>query len=606
MDSLLWLQNFHLIRPYWLLAFIPLALLIWLFQYQRLQSRSWSSVIDKKLLPHLLKSQSATQHKTPSVLLFLLGSLMIVALAGPAYEERPQAVYKAKSALVILLDLSRSMDATDIKPSRLNRARFKINDILKKRNEGQSALIVYAADAFVVSPLTEDAETIASQVPALETSIMPGQGSRLDLALQKAQSLFVNAGHTRGHILIITDSATERDIQKAEEIFAAGYSSSVLAIGSAEGAPISSPNGGFVKDNSGAIVVPKLDKTKLNKVSGIAGGRFSQLTANDRDINHLLGNLEIDKNINNATTDEDSQRFKTDIWHEEGPWLLLLLIPFAAYAFRKGLVFALLIFILPLPQPVAAADWNSLWKNNDQRAYDILQDGDAKQAAQLFKDPQWKAAAEYKAGNYEQAANLLSEIDNAEANYNRGNALAKGGQLEPALQAYEQALKQQPEHKDAKYNQQLVQQALQQQQQQDQQSDDAENSDSSQQNEQQQPSSQQSDESQQQDAQNSQSSQSDDAENQNAQQDQASQQDAEESSENDQQKSASQLQSESAEAEDQQNQQQLQPTDEKPDLDQQQTQQWLKKIPDDPGGLLRRKFQYQYSRQKPATEDEPW
>ncbi len=620
MDSLHWLESFHLLRPYWLLAFIPLAILVWLYSHQRKQSRSWSTVIDEKLLPHLLKTQSTQHSSTPSILLFLLGGIIIFALAGPAYEQRPQPVYKAKSALVVILDLSRSMDAADIKPSRLQRARFKINDILKSRNEGQSALIVYAADAFVVSPLTEDAQTIISQIPALETGIMPGQGSRLDLALEKAQQLFINAGHSKGQLIIVTDSATQDDIDKARELNAAGYSSSVLAIGTSEGAPIAAANGGFIKDSKGAIVVPRLDKNTLQTLAQNAGGRFSALSANDRDINYLLASIDINKNIKDATSDDDTQSFKTDTWHEEGPWLLLLVIPFAAYAFRKGLVFALLILIMPLPQPVAAADWNTLWKNSEQRAYESLQSGDAEQAAQLFKDPQWKAAAEYRAGNYDQAVEILSGLENADAHYNRGNALAKSGQLEQALAAYEQAIAQQPAHEDAKHNQQLVQQALQQQQQQNSQ-DKSEKSDQeqSQQDQSQQDSSQQdSSDSQQQNAdsqqQNSQSQSSEGEsseqnnaeENQPEQQKQSAEQQQADNNDDQQQSAQDSQQNTEAQNEAEQQAQQAQAEDSRPDLDQQQTQQWLKKIPDDPGGLLRRKFQYQYSRQKQATEDKPW
>lgn len=158
-------------------------------------------MIDQRLLPYLLQGDntpSSSRRKPALILLLLLFSLVIFALAGPAFEKRPQPVFKAQSALVILLDLSRSMDAEDIKPSRLNRARYKINDILKQRKEGQTALIAYAADAFVVSPLTDDADTITAQVPALETHIMPAQGSRLDLALQKARALFINGGQNKG------------------------------------------------------------------------------------------------------------------------------------------------------------------------------------------------------------------------------------------------------------------------------------------------------------------------------------------------------------------------------------------------------------------------
>ncbi len=614
MDNLDWLQHLHLLRPYWLLAIIPLVLLIWLRKKSQNYSRSWSSVVDPELLPHLLHGKTATQARSHSALLFILGLLAIIALAGPAYEKRPQPVFKTKSALIILLDLSRSMDATDIKPSRLQRARFKVEDILKLRREGQTALIAYAADAYVVSPLTEDSETITAQLPALETAIMPAQGSRLDRALLKAQELFSNAGHNRGQLIVITDGVNEQAYGVLQQLRERNYTTSILAIGTEDGAPIAAGGGGFVKDKSGAIVIPRVDIQQLQRAALTGGGLFSPLSVDDRDIRRLLSTIDIKKaDSNNETTGAERV---TDGWHEEGPWLLLLILPFAAYAFRKGLIFLFLITVIPLPQPAQALDWNSLWKNNDQRAQTELKNGNASQAAELFEDPQWKAAAEYRAGNYDKAAELYQQLNNGNTDYNRGNALARAGKLEQALQAYDAALQKDPQHEDARHNRQLVEQALQQSQQQqssDQQQDssrDEQNNDSQQDsssgnnsqqntednNSQSQPGNQ---------AQNSQSSQQ--PEPQQSTQQQQSDATEDDLSQAEQSSPAAEQKGQQQETQQQDNQQsQLSQSDETPDLDQQQTQQWLKKIPDDPGGLLRRKFHYQYGRNPPPSEDEAW
>jgi len=626
------LQQLHFIRAYWLLALIPAALLIWLYSTTQLKSRNWASVIDPRLLPHLLKGAPTAAHKiknktASSLLLFAVASGLIISLAGPAFEKRPQPVFKAQSALVIILDLSRSMDAGDIKPSRLSRAHFKINDILKQRKEGQSALIVYAADAYAVSPLTDDAATIAAQIPALETGIMPAQGSRLDIALDKAVELFSNAGHARGDIFILSDSATQADIKKANELNARGFASSVLAIGTEQGAPINAAGGGFIKDSAGSIVVPKLDSTIMRKLALAGGGKFSLLSADDKDINRLLSKIDLKK----STIDGDEQldasgnKFKTDTWHEEGPWLLLLVIPFAAYAFRRGLVFALLIFILPLPQPAQALDfnqqWNALWKNKDQLGKAALQNGDAAKAAELFNSPEWKAAAEYRAGNYEQAVEQLDNINTADAHYNRGNALAKAGQLDEAIKAYNRATELQPDHEDAKYNRELIEKAKQQN---EQQSSDEKGDKQKEQNKQ--DSEQKDQQSQQGDSQDSKDNsqqnqnqhknepkenqqQSSDAEK-NAQQNKDKQESAENKSQEEKEQAEKQATEQQTEDEKEKAESaKLQKPEDKSaelDLDQQQTQQWLKKIPDDPGGLLRRKFQYQYSREKHQNEKQPW
>jgi len=659
MDSLDWLQQLHLIRPWWLLGLIPLALLVWVFSRVQALSRNWASVIDKRLLPHLLERAGAQQKSVPVISLFVLGSLIIFALAGPAFEKRPQPVFKARSALVIILDLSLSMDAADVKPSRLARAHFKIEDILKQRKEGQTALIAYAANAYTVSPLTDDAYTISAQISALQTSIMPGQGSRLDIALEKARELFNNAGHSKGHIIIVSDGINKKATNVIKQLKTEGFTSSILAIGTAQGAPIALQNGGFVKDHGGNIVIPKLDINALQQAAQMGGGRFSQLSASDRDINHLLAMIDVEKSTEKPPgTDDQSGKLQTklttDTWYEAGPWLLLAVIPFAAYAFRKGLVFVLLIFLLPLPQPAQAFEWSSLWKNSDQQGEAALAQGEAEKATELFKDPEWKAAAQYKAGQYQQAAEQLKDIDTPEANYNRGNALAKAGQLEQAIQAYNRTLEQQGDHEDAQYNKALLEKAQQAQKdkQQDKDNKDQKNKDQKDKDQEQQDKNEKDgDKSEQNDSssdnKDEQSEKSDseksdadnnneNSEDENSQQAQNNKDDDKKNNEEkaaeekaaekkaaeeqaareqaarekaDEQKTAeekAQQQQEEAREEEMRAQRAREIADETPDLSKQQTQQWLKKIPDDPGGLLRRKFRYQYSQDRKAQENQPW
>ena len=639
MDFLDSLQHFHLLRPYWLIGLFPLALLLWVYSRSHTQSRNWASVIDKRLLPHLLQTTNIATKSIPIKTLLCICTLLIIALAGPAFEKRPQPVFKVQSALVIILDLSLSMDATDIKPSRLSRAHFKINDILKLQKEGQTALITYAADAYVVSPLTDDANTIISQVPALETSIMPAQGSRLDIALLKAEELFKNSGLSQGHIFILSDSVNNNAIDVITDLNTNGFTTSVLAIGTEQGAPIATLNGGFVKDSSGAIVVPKLDSRAMRHAASQGGGRYSQLTASDKDINYLLSPVTANKDRSDkAQLDAEGNKLNTDLWHEEGPWLLLLVIPFAAYVFRKGLVFVLLLFVLPLPQPAQAANWSDFWNNKDQLGSRALQEGDVNKAAELFNNPEWKATAQYKAQNYQQAADTLSAVDTADSNYNRGNALAKAGKLDDAIQAYNRSLELDSNNEDAKHNLELIKQA--QQQSDNKESDnsdsndnksddnksddnnsDEQNSEQNQQgeensNEQQQNDQQSSDKSSDQNSsesdkdsdQDSQSAQ--DEQEQNAESDSKSETDQSQNKEEQQDSSENKTASEETKTEENtdKDKQQKQNADSEPthDLQQQQTQQWLKKIPDDPGALLRRKFKYQYGRDKQQSENNQW
>jgi len=149
------LANFHFLRPLWLLALLPLAGLQWAMWRRRAASRSWQSVVDPRLLPHLLIGSDARQSRALPFAIALGGVLAIFALAGPAWRKIEQPVYRQQSALVVALDLSRTMDASDIKPSRLQRAQLKLRDILAQQKEGDTALIVYAATPFAVTPLTD-------------------------------------------------------------------------------------------------------------------------------------------------------------------------------------------------------------------------------------------------------------------------------------------------------------------------------------------------------------------------------------------------------------------------------------------------------------------
>ncbi len=254
------INDFHFLRPLWLMGLPVLATLLWLYSRRQAVSRSWRAVCDPVLLSHLLVGGSERSKSGSSLsLMAISGGLALFALSGPAWKQLEQPVFRDQSALVLVLDLSRSMDATDITPSRLTRARHKVVDILKKRREGQTALVIYAADAFVVSPLTQDAATIISQVSALETTLLPRQGSRPDLALKKAGQLLKQSGIPRGHILMIMDgleNAPKEGVEAAMAILKSQNALvSILGVGSLTGAPIKLAQGGFLRDKKEALVI---------------------------------------------------------------------------------------------------------------------------------------------------------------------------------------------------------------------------------------------------------------------------------------------------------------------------------------------------------------
>jgi len=292
--------------------------------------------------------------------------------------------------------------------------------------------------------------------------------------------------------------------------------------------------------------------------------------SDDSDVGALMGHLNT---ANRRGADEQSSGL-IEQWSDNGPWLLLLVLPLVALNFRKGLLSIALLLVLPMPQNAYAVQWQDLWQTKNQQAQQAFENNKFKEAAELFQSPQWKAAAQYKAGQHQQAAETLKSIDEANAYYNQANALAKSGQLEAALKAYKQALELSPNDEDAQHNLKQVEDALKQQKDQ-QQSDKGKKPQD-----------------------NRQSSQSDkSSESQETDQPNDQQESQSEKSQASEQKESSDANEEEAapneDSEPQDEPEQAAQTS-RSDEQKQANEQWLQKIKDDPAGLLKRKFKYQY------------
>jgi Ca-activated chloride channel family protein len=456
------LHSLHFLQPAWFLLLIPLgALLGWLYRRADPGERALRRICDPRLLRYLLVGGGG--RSTLPVWLLALGWLVaVLALANPAWERLPQPVFETEAARVIVLDLSRSMNTADLKPSRLARARYKVSDILRQTREGDTGLVVFAGDAFVVSPLTRDADTIESQLAALDPDIMPVQGSRVDLGIRKAGELLAQAGRPHGEILLIADGYDRRRaIKAAEELRGDGYRVSVLAVGTKAGAPLPGPQGGFVRDAGGDIVVPKLDTGAMRELAAAGGGRFATLTSDNADLRRLLAPMEPRLDSQARKSGLEAER-----WRERGPWLLLLLLPLAALAFRRGWLLGVLLLAgtLSAPHPAMALGWDDLWSRRDQQAARALDGGDLGQASTLADDPALRGTAEYRKGDFEKALESFRNADGPDAEYNRGNALARLGRYQDAIAAYDRALAAQPGMEDAAYNKARVEVLLRQQQ----------------------------------------------------------------------------------------------------------------------------------------------
>ena len=566
------IDNFHFLRPLWLLALIPV--LLFFFAMWRVNSvvTAWDKAIDKNLLPYLLDRSKNASQRTPLILLFAAWALSIFALAGPVWEQLPQPVQKKEDALVIVFDLSLSMFAPDHSPNRLDLAKRKLRDILALREEGQTALIVYAGDAHTVTPLTDDVVTIEALVPSLSPNIMPLFGSKPVEAIELAIGLLDGADASRGKVLLMTDGIRgfDEELLITEQFAGNDYELLIMGIGTEEGAPIRTNDGEFLTDEAGALIIPTLNKNVLQSLANRVSGRYHDIQLADSDLAYLLSDFEL---LDGEQMSDVEEEF--DIWYELGPWLLLLVLPIAALSFRRGWLFSLVLITgsgMMLPsQQAQALEWKDLWKTKDQQAAEAFASEEHTTAALLFEETGWQGAANYKAANYEAAIASFSAIDTVDGHYNRGNALALSGNYAESIAAYDMALSLELGHPDALQNKEIVEQLLEQ--------EEAENGEN-----------QEGEDQESESEQNSENESDEESENSD-QQDQESQEGNQDPQDQEQQNQPPEAQ-EGSESNSEQNTP-SETTNEEFE-EQQSLEQWLRRIEDDPGELLRRKFRYQY------------
>lgn len=623
------LQEFHFLRQGWLWALIPLLAMVFLLIYINKQQTGWQSVLAGHLYKHIISDANSKLLKKPFGLLALGWVIATLALAGPTWQRLPQPVFQLHSGKVVLMDMSMSMRATDIKPNRLTRAKYKAIDLVKKLTEGETGLVAYAGDAFTISPLSTDGQNLISLIPSLSPEIMPIAGSDPILGLKAAIELLQNANYQQGEIFWITDGVENNQLKEINRLLNnSSYRLSILAIGTEEGAPVQTLNGELLKDSSGAIVVPKLTVSNLKTLAKQGGGRFVSLQSDDSDIDYLFNQSSLDANSSESDESVSDDKFG-DKWQEMGPYLLLLLLPLAAYSFRRGLLpLVFLGLVLPLYAPTADAGWwQDMWKTQDQQGYQAYQQQQFEAAADKFQDPLWAGSALYKKQDYEQALAAFSQVDSIDARYNQANTLAQLGKYPEAIKMYDNVLAEQADYQDAQTNKALIEKLLEQQEKQDQQQNDkSDQQDDSEQQDKQQNGQDESSDKNQQDQQNQQSEQqeskesesqdkSNDEQQENSEQqeesEQQSKQQQEQNPQDSEQQQNEQSQEEQSQSEQQSNEDQsekdskqqamTEQTEELTDEEKEQMQRMqtlLNRVPDDPAFLLKRKMQIEAQQRK--------
>jgi Ca-activated chloride channel family protein len=471
--------HIEFLRPLWFAALIPVVWLLWRAWRLSDPKGRWQSVIAPPFQTLLLGNDTASQglnaRRLAVIGLAALWAMAIVALAGPSLKSVKLPAQKSQQGTVIVLDLSLSMLADDLKPNRLSRVRFKLIDLLKAHPEQPFGMVAYSGSAHTIAPISEDNQTLLALIPTLTPLMMPSYGSEPLAAFEQADSLLKGAHITQGHLIWVTDDLeTAQSTELANWLKNSGYTLSILAVGTPQGGAVNLPNYGLLKNDQGAIVLPALPYETLRQFSLSTGAALTPLTLDDSDLQTLLPGL-LGSAFGSAQANNPQEKTEEKaVLHplDDGSAILLaLLLPFAL-AFRRGwLLSVTLLLTLPLGafySPPGFADYKlsdlaDVFQTPDQQGYKAWQKKDYAAAEALFENSQWKGSALYENGKYKEAAEQFKKDPSANGLYNLGNALAKQGKLTEAKLAYEKALKQQPDMQDAKDNLDIINRLLEQQ-----------------------------------------------------------------------------------------------------------------------------------------------
>lgn len=445
----------HFLRPWWLLV-LPLAFLLYRDLARRARAAaSFDGLIAPHLLEHLIVSGGLAERIRPRHLIAVLLALGGLALSGPTWSREPSPFAADAPAIVVVVDVSVTMNAVDVQPTRLDRAKQKVRDLVALRRGARTGIVAYAGAAHVVLPPTDDPDVVSLYVDALATDLMPVAGQRPGLALDVARDLLTRRD-AAGSILFLTDAvpADERPafIQHARN---AGPPVMLLAIGTEAGGPIRTGKASFATDPGGGRTIARVDRASLQTLAKEAGVDVIELTLDDADVAEAARRAE--RHLEQAAADDDDVR-----WKDYGIYLVYPMLLIGALWFRRGWTVPWAVFLVTCllagatPARAHESTWQDLWWTPDQQGRHHFDRGAYEAAAAHFVSPSWKGVALSRAGDLEGAADQFARLDTAEGYYNLGTTLARLERFEEAIAAYEAALHRRPDFPDATFNLDLV------------------------------------------------------------------------------------------------------------------------------------------------------
>ena len=454
-DSLLHINwdDFHFLRPQLLWLLFPVLTLLILGLLGLRESIKWKDVIAPHLRPFMIQKGSDQIKKWMHIGLFLVLSMAVLGSAGPTWRqiELPEKVLE--TPFVILLDLSQSMMAADIQPSRLERAKFKISDLLEAKPGANVALIAYAGSAHTVVPLTKDYNIIKSHVKSLSPDIMPIPGSDLQAALDLCKTI-ISKTTAPGTTLIVSDDFNDSNFNLIQE-FAMDPKNKVviMPVNTAKGSGIpAGKRNTQVRDASGEIVHSSLDANVINKLSSIENISISTLTLDKSDMQLLAKNISKNLEFTEAVEEKENN------WKDEGLWLVIPLAVFLLFWFRKGWVLYSFLILVSFSSCKKESKFKDLWVTKDYQAQQAYDKEAYQEAAELYSDPLHEGVAWYKNGDYEKAIEAFEKDSTAMGAYNLGLTHYKNGDYEAAELAFGKASELDPEFDEAVKNKTLMNQ----------------------------------------------------------------------------------------------------------------------------------------------------
>jgi len=413
--------TFHLLRPLWMLALIPVAAIFAMLLWRQNPRAQWGGVIAPHLLQHLIVHPGKGRGVSPLYLVAAGMVLGIVALSGPTWRRELPPFVEDKAPLMIALALSSTMDQADTAPTRLERAKQKIGDLLAARAGARSGLIAYAGTAHLVMPLTDDKWVIEPFLAALATGLMPGDGKNVTTAVALAAQMLATEP-VAGTILIVADDFGEE---------------------------------AAIRQAAGRNGVAMLLTAPAKSGEGSLGSDTVHVSVDGSDIQALERRIET--RFQAAQGDAFGMQ-----WRDEGYWLLIPVALLALLWFRRGTTVAWAVMLLIASQGVPAKaqershHFADLWLTPDQQGRIAFDQGDYATAAQRFADPMWRGVAAYRALDFLTAAQEFRKVETPEGRFALGNAEAQNHAWEKSIAAYDEVLKTQPGHAAAKTNRAIV------------------------------------------------------------------------------------------------------------------------------------------------------